>query len=156
MRQDKIRLETLRRLMLLDSQPEQEYDAIPERLTQVLGVPVAMINLLDEGRDWFKACIGLPLRESPASTSFCESILTAEDDLIVVEDTLADERFRAHPLVVGEPFVRFYAGARLVVEDQTVGTLCAFDFVPRRIEPQPLYEMQMLASAVVKMLLARL
>jgi GAF domain-containing protein len=155
MRTNPDRLETLRQLMLLDSQPQREYDAIAERVAEVLQVPIAMVNLLDERRDWFKACVGLPLQESPASTSFCEAMFDSAHDLVVVEDTTADERFKAHPLVTGAPFVRFYAAARLALGGQTVGTLCAYDLSPRRMAREQLEEVRHLAAAVVGLMLAR-
>jgi GAF domain-containing protein len=155
MRSDPERLETLRRLMLLDSQPEHDYDAIAQRTAEVLGVPIAMVNLLDEHRDWFKSCIGLPMTESPASTSFCETMFSVDDDLLVVQDTLEDPRFRSHPLVVGAPFVRFYAAARLVVAGHTVGTLCAYDFKPRTIADDALDNMRILAASVIELMVNR-
>jgi GAF domain-containing protein len=155
MRADPERLDTLHRLMLLDSQPEQDWDVIAQRAAEVLGVPITMINLLDEHRDWFKACIGLPMSESPSSTSFCETMFTVDRDLLVVQDTLEDPRFRTHPLVVGPPHVRFYAAARLVVAGQTVGTLCAYDFVPRNVSDDALENMRTLAAAVMELMLLR-
>ena len=79
-----------------------------------------MVNLLDEERDWFKSCIGVQQTQSPAVTSFCEMFFTSHNDLIVVNDTLLDERLAHHPLVIGRPFIRFYAAARLVVRGHTV------------------------------------
>lgn len=155
MRHDPERLETLRRLMLLDSRPEQEYDAIAQRTAEVLGVPIAMINLLDEHRDWFKSCIGMAMSESTLSTSFCEAMFTLDRDLLVVQDTVEDPALRTHPLVLGPPFVRFYAAARLVVAGQTVGTLCAYDFEPRRVEARVLDNMRVLAASVMELLLIR-
>ncbi|MEO5843857.1 MAG: GAF domain-containing protein [Caldimonas sp.] len=155
MRADPIRLAELRRLMILDSSPERDFDNLTGVLASSLEVPIAMVNLLDERRDWFKSRVGLAQGESPAATSFCEAFFHSADDAIVVEDTTRDERFREHPLVIGAPHVRFYAAARLVVAGQTVGTLCAYDLKPRRIPADRLMQLQTLASAVVDLLRQR-
>jgi GAF domain-containing protein len=155
MRQRAERLEALQRLMVLDSAPEQDYDAITRLVVDSLGVPIAMVNLLDAQRDWFKSCIGLPLQESPAATSFCESIFHTTQDLIVVEDTLLDPRFADHPLVLGPPGIRCYVAARLALDGQTLGTLCAYDLQPRQIDAARIDHLRVLASAVVALLQQR-
>jgi GAF domain-containing protein len=152
MRPDPDRLAALRRLMILDSQPEKAYEDITRLLATTLAVPISMVSLLDEDRDWFKACVGLPLQQSPASTSFCEAFFDIGEELILVEDTLLDERFKTHPLVLGAPHIRFYAAARLVVDGQTVGTLCAYDTQPRQLQPEQVAELQTLTRAVVALL----
>ena len=152
MRNDPTRLAELRRHLILDSSPERAFDDITQLLARSLAVPIVMINLLDDGRDWFKSCIGLPQSESSAETSFCEAFFQSADHLIVAEDTLLDPRFSTHPLVVKAPFVRFYAAARLAVEGHTLGTLCAYDVNPRQVSNQQVEHMQALAAAVVELL----
>ena len=152
MRHDPSRLAELRRILVLDSGPERAYDDITRLLATSLAVPFTMVNLLDAERDWFKSCVGVQQTQSPAVTSFCEAFFNTAQDLIVVEDTLDDDRFRTHPKVLGRPFIRFYAAARLVVRGQTVGTLCAYDMVPRRLAPQQLDHLRAMASAVVDLL----
>lgn len=151
-RTDPVRLKELKRLCILDSSPERAYDDITRLLATELAVPITMVNLLDEERDWFKSCFGIQQTQSPAVTSFCEMFFTSHSDLIVVNDTLLDKRLAKHPLVVGRPFVRFYAAARLVVEGQTVGTLCAYDIEPREITTNQLQHLQQMAAAVVRFL----
>lgn len=152
MRNDPARLAELRRILILDSGPERVYDDITRLLATSLAVPFTMVNLLDAERDWFKSCVGVQQTQSPAVTSFCEAFFNGTEDLIVVEDTLQDDRFRTHPKVLGRPFIRFYAAARLVVRGQTVGTLCAYDMHPRQLAPQQLDHLRTLASAVVDLL----
>jgi len=155
MRNDPTRLAELRRLAVLDSSPERAYDDITRLLATTLAVPITLVNLLDEHRDWFKSCNGIQQTESPKITSFCEAFFNSTSDLIVVEDTLLDPRFADHPFVVGRPFVRFYAAARLVVRGQTVGTLCAYDMQPRRLAAQQVDHLRAMAAAVVELLGAR-
>ncbi len=155
MRQDSARLAELRRALILDSGPERAYDEITQLLASSLAVPITMVNLLDAERDWFKSCVGIQQTQSPVVTSFCEAFFNSTQDLIVVEDTLLDARFAAHPLVLGQPFVRFYAAARLIVNDQTIGTLCAYDVQPRTLLPDQLENLQSLASAAVELIAQR-
>lgn len=142
----------LHRIALLDSAPERVYNDIAQLLATGLDVPIVMVNLLDERRDWFKACIGLPRAESPAETSLCEAFFDTEDDLIVVEDTLQSERFATHPLVLGPPHVRFYCAARLTLDSQTIGTLCAYDLKPRRVSAEQLSLLRLQAAAAMALL----
>jgi diguanylate cyclase (GGDEF)-like protein/PAS domain S-box-containing protein len=89
---------------------------------------------VDSDRQWFKSCVGLDLSETPRSLAFC-SHAVALDDLLVIEDTFLDERFVAHPLVVGAPFTRFYAGQPIYgLDGQPLGTLCILDTRPRQFD----------------------
>ena len=155
MRQDPNRLQALRQCLILDSSPERVFDDLTHLLASSLEVPLAMVNLLDAQRDWFKSAVGAPLAESPASTSFCEVFFRSDQDVIVVGDTLLDKRFATHPLVLGEPHIRFYAAARLVLGGHTLGTLCAYDMRPRQISADQLQQVQSLAEAAVDLLRQR-
>ncbi len=152
MRKNPARLAELRRLLILDSSAEQAFDDLTRLLASGLEVPIAIVNLLDDDRDWFKSCVGLEHRESPASTSFCEVFINTSTDLIVVEDTLLDQRFSSHPLVIGKPHVRFYAAARLVSHGLTLGTLCAYDLSPRKISQEQIQHLQALSTAAIELI----
>lgn len=156
MRHDPTRLQVLRQCLILDSSPERVYDDLTRLLATGLEVPMAMVNLLDAQRDWFKSAVGTPQPESPASTSFCEVFFRSDQDLIVVEDTLLDKRFASHPQVLGEPHIRFYAAARLVLGGYTLGTLCAYDTRPRQISADQVQQVRSLAEAAVGLLRQRL
>ncbi len=152
MRQDSARLAELRRQLILDTSPEKAFDDIARLLADSLDVPIAMVNFMDRDRDWFKARVGLALAQQPVDNSFCESFFESDTDVIVVADTLKSERFKAHPLVTGEPGVRFYAAARLVVNGQTLGTLCAYDVRPRQLSEAQIEQLQVLTRAVFNLL----
>ena len=152
MRKDPIRLAELRRQLILDSSAEQAYDDITKLLSESLDVPIALIIFMDVDRNWFKSRVGFPLPAVPVEISFCESFFSSDKDVIVVPDTLKSEQFRQHPLVTGEPHVRFYASARLVVNGQTLGTLCAFDTRPRQLLPEQIDHLKALTQAVVELL----
>ncbi|RZJ03854.1 MAG: GAF domain-containing protein [Rubrivivax sp.] len=155
MRIDTKRLSALHDLRILGTAPEADYDALTRDLAQCFDVPIGMVNLLDAERDWFKSCMGLPFDESPANTSFCEVFFSSHEDVIVVEDTTQDQRFSAHPLVLGAPHVRFYAATRLVVEGHTVGTLCVYDIGAKTVTPAQVERLQDLGHLAMALLQRR-
>lgn len=127
---DAARLAVLRGLQLADSAPDPDLDRMASLTASLLDAPIALLTVLDEERQLFKAAWGTDLREAPVETSFCAHALEA-DGVMVVVDAAADPRFADNPLVVAAPFLRFYAGAPVVVSGQKVGTLCVFDVKPR-------------------------
>jgi GAF domain-containing protein len=155
MRKNDDRLKVLQSLAILDTAPEVVFDDLTRAVAQTFGVPIAMVSLLDVDRDWFKACVGFPVTESPASTSFCEIFFNSDHDMVVVEDTLQDARFASHPMVVGPPNIRFYAAARLSVRGQTVGTLCAYDTSTKRVSNDQIDELKALSKAAMELLAQR-
>lgn len=125
------RLEALRALALLDSLPEKAFDDIVELTRAALDVPTALVSLVDADRQWFKAAAGLDAPETPRSISFCGHAIHLSD-VFVVPDATVDPRFHDNPLVVGAPYVRFYAGFPLTLPGGCrIGTLCAISPVPR-------------------------
>ncbi|ATB26580.1 PAS domain-containing protein [Melittangium boletus] len=122
------RLEALARTGLLDTLPEPEYDDLVRLAAESCGTPIALISLVDRDRQWFKANVGLPgVEETDRCISFCSHAIE-RGEIFLVEDARADERFATNPLVLGHPFIRFYAGAPLQTEDGFfLGTLCVID-----------------------------
>ena len=156
MRKNDARLNVLQSLAILDTAPEVVFDDLTRLAAQAFSVPISMVNLLDADRDWFKSCVGFPVTESPASTSFCEVFLQFDQDAVVVEDTLLDARFAHHPMVVSQPCIRFYAAVRLSVSGQTVGTLCVYDISPKQVAPDQLDTLMSLGTAAIQLLVRRL
>ena len=127
------RIEVLRQYAVLDTLPEQELDDLTALAAQICGTPIAMISLVDESRQWFKARVGIEVAETPRAVAFCAHVLHHRD-LFIVPDARLDERFAQNPLVTGEPGICFYAGAPLVTpEDLTLGALCVIDHEPRTL-----------------------
>lgn len=125
------RLETLRSLEILDTPPEERFDRVTRLAQRLFNVRFALVTLLDSNRQWFKSSAGFDAIETPRSISFCAHAILQED-VLIVHDTLRDERFCDNPLVTGEPHIRFYAGCPLCAPDGTrVGTLCLIDDRPR-------------------------
>jgi len=133
------RLAALRSFQVLDTAPEASFDAIARVAAQICQAPIGLVSLIDEERQWFKAEIGLGMRETPREASICAHALE-HHGLFIVPDTLEDPRFARNPLVTGAPHVRFYAGVRLETDDGLpLGTLCVFGRSPR---PEGLSEEQ--------------
>ncbi len=125
------RLVALDRYQILDTLPEQVYDDLVSLAAHIAGTPIALVSLIDEHRQWFKARCGLDATETPRSISFCGHAVESGGPL-VVEDARLDERFADNPIVVGDPHVIFYAGSPITTEDGfMLGTLCVIDHRPR-------------------------
>jgi len=145
------RLAALLRYRILDTEPEAEFDAIARLAAQVCQTPIAMINFVADDCYWSKSRIGLELPLS-LEQSFCAHVVQ-QSGLLIVSDMLADERFKLHPLVVGSPYIRFYAGVPLItLEGLVVGTLCVMDWAVRSLSLEQQESLQTLSHQVVTQL----
>jgi PAS domain S-box-containing protein len=128
---EEARLQALHALGLLDTPREDRFDRFTRLALAAFNVPIALVSLVDRERQWFKSHAGLDYCATPRPLAFCSHAI-ALDDMLVVSDTLADERFATHPHVTGAPRIRFYAGQPLhSVDGQPLGTLCIIDTAPR-------------------------
>ncbi len=127
------RLEALRQYQILDTEPEEAYNNLAKLAAFICGTPISLVNFIDENRQWFKAKVGLNVSEMPRSVGL--SYLCQEQrNVVVVPDTLADEKLANNPVVTGYPYVRFYAGVPLITpKGDILGTLCVIDQVPRQL-----------------------
>ncbi|MGK2928980.1 MAG: sensor domain-containing phosphodiesterase [Acidimicrobiales bacterium] len=131
---DEARVAALRRLGILDTAPEEQFDAIVHLASLICRTPIAAVSLVDDDRQWFKAQRGLSVVETPRTDSFCTHTIIGRN-VFEIRDAAADPRFADGPLVRGDPHVRFYAGAPLVTRDGfAIGTLCVLDREPRRLD----------------------
>lgn len=149
---EQARLAALLRYEVLDTPREADFDAIAELASKICGMPIAVVNLIGEGRQFFKAEVGLGVRETPLDTSFCGHAILAED-FMMVPDATRDARFDCNPLVTGEPGLRFYAGALLKTpEGLPLGTLCVLGYEPRTLSPDQQTALRTLAGQVMAQL----
>jgi GAF domain-containing protein len=147
---DAERLSALRDLLILDTPPEERFDRIVQFAASEFDVPMALLSLVDENRQWFKSRFGLPFCEGPRKTSFCGHAVAARE-FLVVPDTLQDLRFVDNPMVVGAPFVRSYAGAPLILAGgHCVGVLCLLDTRARDFDRLDLAILATLRDLVLK------
>lgn len=142
---ENLRLLSLRAMGILDSPPEDRFDRLTRLATRIFRVPISVCSLVDEKRQWFKSTTGLEATETPREISFCGHAIL-EKEIFVIEDASKDWRFADNPLVVGEPHVRFYAGAPLRISNgAALGTLCILDYQPRAFSIDQLRSLEDLA-----------
>ncbi|MCD5994860.1 diguanylate cyclase [Pseudomonas sp. CDFA 602] len=152
---EEARLRLLHNLKVLDTAPEAVFDRITRVVSQLLGVPIALVSLIDADRQWFKSNVGLDASETSRDLAFCAHALHVPD-LLIVEDAKEDPRFCDSPLVLGSPGIRFYAGVPLrSSEGLALGTLCAIDTVPRTLSADAIGTLKDLAGIVERELLQR-
>ena len=139
------RLASLKRLHILDTQPEERFDRITRFATKIFDVPISTITLIDSNREWFKSVCGLNTQEGDRLVSFCGHAMLV-DEILIIRDTKEDKRFSDNPMVVGKPFIRFYAGVPLfAVDGQRIGTLCLKDIKPRDFSTEEIKTLKSLA-----------
>jgi serine phosphatase RsbU (regulator of sigma subunit) len=147
------RLQDLRRLDMLLTTPEEQFDAVTRRLARIFNASGVSISFFDRDTQYYKSAVGLPppyseTRTEPRELSVCSHVV-GNNEMLVVEDLQADDRFRDNPIVL-ETGVRFYAGAPLRAESgRPVGTICIVDTKPRTLSRREAELLQLLAGGVM-------
>lgn len=141
------RLDVLRAVVPDMDEPDDDFSDIANIAAGLFGAPVALVTLVDAQDQWFKATTGTDETQAPSAQSFClHTIASSTNEALVIGDATADPRFSGQARVVGAPFLRFYAGVPLVIDEQPVGTICVFDVKPRTdIAPELLVQLQRLS-----------
>lgn len=146
------RTEALLDYQVLDTAPEDSFDALTRLAAYICQTPIAAISLTDRKRQWYKSKIGFISQEEPRDITFCAYTIL-QKELLVVQDTLTDERFATNPFVICDPYIRFYAGVPLINLDGLVlGTLCVLDHVPRDFSSEQQEALRIVALQVVTQL----
>jgi PAS domain-containing protein/anti-sigma regulatory factor (Ser/Thr protein kinase) len=149
---DPARLEALYSYQILDSGTDADFDGIAEVASLVCNTPIALITFLDEHRQWIKARKGIDINDTSCEDSFCQHTLQG-DDILIVKDTLQDDRFAYSPFVTGGPQFRFYAGVPLTVgKGYKLGTLCVLGKTPGQLSSRQIMDLKILARQVVNLL----
>jgi GAF domain-containing protein len=147
------RIAALERLLAHVDRGDQRYRQIVEYAATEFDVPICLFTVVGAGRQEFLAQVGMTQHSTARDVSFCgHAILKPE--VMVVQDALADARFFDNPLVTGNPNIRFYAGAPLIVEGQAVGTLCIIDSRPRQLAPEDVAVLEDLRDRLARELIA--
>lgn len=150
---EKERLENLKSFSILDTLPEEDYDNITKIAAEICNMPIALISLVDDKRQWFKSHHGLEATETPKEYAFCGHAINDPKSVFVVQDARKDERFHDNPLVSGDPEVVFYAGVPLTSENGLpLGTLCVIDHKPNLLSQSQIQSLRALSNQVMKLL----
>lgn len=155
-RNEMLRLEKLKQLVVLDTPPEPLFDEIVKLASEICGTSISLVSLIDERRQWFKANYALDaMTEVPREFALCSHAIL-EDKVLNITDASKDPRFKNNPLVTHDPNIRFYAGAPITIaEGIRVGTICVIDRTPKQLTPQQSELLEGLASIVSKALIVR-
>jgi diguanylate cyclase (GGDEF)-like protein/PAS domain S-box-containing protein len=143
------RLQTLLDYDLLDTESETAFDDLVKLASQVCGTPIGLVTLVAQERQWFKARLGIEATETPRDIAFCAHAIN-DTKTFVVGDASKDARFAQNPLVLGDPFIRFYAGVPLEAPNgHNLGTLCVIDRVPHELTKEQEGALRILARQVM-------
>lgn len=146
------RLAALYGYNILDTPRERDFDEVAALASAICGTPIAVVNLIGDGRQFFKAEVGLGVRETPLDSSFCAHAIL-ENDFLLIPDANKDPRFACNPLVTGEPHIQFYAGALLKTHNgHAIGTVCVLDYEPRDLTTVQQQTLRVLAHQVMAQL----
>lgn len=144
------RLERLAEFDILDTPNEEAFDRVARLISQIFGVEIGIVSMIDGHRQWYKAVQGLASRETQLSDTFCRYTMQGDVPLVVTDASL-DQRFADNPMVTGGPEIRFYAGVPLRTRDGfNLGTLCAIDHKPREFGPRDVAILEDLARVVMR------
>lgn len=150
---EKERLDALLAYKILDSAPEKDFDDIVKLASEICQTPISTITLVDKDRQWFKSKIGLEFSEGARETSFCAHTLNNPREIMIVPDSLEDDRFYDNPSVIGHPHVRCYVGVPLVDPNgYALGSLCVVDNHPRNLDNFQILALEKLANQVINLL----
>ena len=150
------RLTNLLQYQILDTPAEKAFDSITEFAVKYFDLPVALVTLIDHERQWFKASTWPEISETDRKIAFCGYTILANETMIVA-DVLSDPRFADNPAVMGEPFIRFYAGTPIhTAEGYNIGTFCLLDTKPRTFSDEQKAQLERLSRLVVSRLELRL
>lgn len=153
---EKDRLKALRSYGILDTESEVHFDSITRLAAMICDVPICLISLIDDERQWFKSKIGLEISETSRETSFCGHAIL-QTDVLYVEDATQDPRFSENPYVIGPENIKFYAGNPLIDDNGfALGTLCVVDNKPRTLTEKQLEQLRLLSGQLTFLIQCRM
>lgn len=145
---EKERLKTLYELNILDTPVEESFERITRLTKELFKVPIVAISFIDENRQWFKSIEGLNIQNARRETSFCAHAMVS-DQIFHISNALDDYRFSDNPYVIGEPYIRFYAGYPIKASNgKKLGTVCIIDRCPRTFSNEDLDKLKDIANLI--------
>ena len=147
---ERARLQRLRSLDVLDSEPNGRLDQLVQLASKIADTPIALISLVDQNRQWFKSKCGLTASETSRDISFCGHAINIQEDIFEIPAATKDDRFSDNPLVLDDPCIRFYAGKPLTTSDGfNIGTLCVIDKKPKKLSEQQKSQLSLIAKEIM-------
>lgn len=141
------RLAAVQNFAILDTPPEERFDRITKLATALFNVPISTVTIMDTDREWYKSCRGVVTHEEPRVISFCAHVVASQEDALIIKDTKLDPRFADNPMVIGSPYIRFYAGVPIYsLSEEKVGVFCIKDIKPRDLSDSELFLLRTFAS----------
>jgi PAS domain S-box-containing protein len=149
---EELRQKVVKQFEKLNLQYNRELQETVSFAAKLCQTPVSLITLLDKDTQWVKLKKGLNIDRVPRELSFCTNVIKRKS-LFIINDTHQESRFSNHPFVIGDPKVRFYAGAPLITHDgHCVGTLCVMDYKPRMLTSQQKLIFKILAKHTISVM----
>lgn len=146
------RLRDLDSYSILDTLPETEYEEITKLAAMICQVPIALISLIDNDRQWFKSHFGIAVSETPRTLAFCAHAINNPSEVLSVPDARLDDRFKDNPLVTSSPNVTSYTGVPLVsISGYPLGTLCVIDSQPKELTDEQIDALKALSNQVIRL-----
>ncbi|HTD98582.1 MAG TPA: PAS domain S-box protein [Mucilaginibacter sp.] len=143
------RLKALKLYNVLDTLPENEFDAIARLASHICNTPIALISFIDADRQWVKSRVGIEAKQMPRADAFCNHTILG-NKIFEVPDVLESKAFRINTFVINDPQIRFYAGAPLIDPNgYRLGALCVMDMIPRKLDKEQLNALRTLADDVM-------
>jgi signal transduction histidine kinase len=147
------RLHEVNSYRIEDTITEKDYDDIAFLASAICGTPIALVTLMYEDRQWFKAAVGTDMKENRRDLSFCTHAMADVNDVMIVENATKDERFKNNPLVDGEPHLKFYAGASIINKNGfCLGTVCVYDLEEKSLTEVQIQGLRILSERAMNLL----
>ena len=152
MNKEFFRLQAVERFKNLDSNIVTDLNDLVKLAAQICNTPAALVTLLDEDTQWFKASTGIEITHTPREVSFCNNTIE-QNEIAVVNDATKDEQYKNNKLVTEDLNLRFYAGAPLTTKDgYNIGTLCVIDFKAGKLDEHQLNSLKVLSKQVMNLM----
>ncbi len=149
---EKKRLAALKSYHIIDTLPKEAFDRFTKLASIICEVPISLVSLIDENRQWFKSKHGIDVSETPREIAFCSHAIQ-DDKIFEIENASTDIRFKDNPLVTSSPNIKFYAGFPLIDPNGfALGTLCVVDIKPKKLSPEQKSALELLAKSVIDLI----